>query len=188
MVSIVCLSAVKVNWKFSPHFGGFFSGIVNLIEEISNRWSEILLIDHIKTNHHVSVLGGFKTCVKLRLDMVSSYNFQAACDNFHLEQREPILDLLLNLCKNRELSFEGKRAIFIKDHAENVFPFNHSHHFFDQVFSHSVQDHLEKHVVVVQLHGHHELRLEVRPNHVVFLRPDSIVQSDGVSHMLVKLG
>lgn len=96
IVSIRTLAAVEINRELNTHGSSFCTGRVNLWQKLVDLRREVLLIDHVESDHHVRVLFALEECVDLALDVVLAHNLEAASDDFHLEEWVHILNLLLD--------------------------------------------------------------------------------------------
>ena len=92
MVSVIRFSTMQVHWEFFTHLGCFFSCFKNLVKEIRDWWSEVLFVNHVESNHHVSVFVGFMARIQLTLDMTSADNLESTYHNFHLEKWESVFN------------------------------------------------------------------------------------------------
>ena len=73
--SWVALSAMEVHIKSGPHGLRLGFGLINLGHEKVYLWRKILLIDHVKSNDHISIIFGFESSIDLHLNVVFSYDF-----------------------------------------------------------------------------------------------------------------
>lgn len=189
VILLVGLTAVQINWELDSELSGLGSSLVDLWQELIDWWREVLLVDHIKANDHIGVLLRVEKGINLRLNVVLSDDFESACDNLHLEEWESVLDDFLDPFKDSALSFETDVAIFVKHHAEDMFPFDHSHALLNHVSGCSVEILFKELSIVVQIICHHELWLEVFPDGVVLLGLDGFVRKKyRLTHEVVKVG
>ena len=147
--AVVRLAAVQIHWELSAHACCLLPRFVDLVEEMVNFRREVFFVNHVEANNHVSIFPRLKYRINLRLNVPLANNFQATAHNLHLKQWEQDLNLFLYSLKDGELFLKGKRAIFIKDHAKNVFPLNYCAALFNHILADSVQNHLEELGVVV---------------------------------------
>lgn len=100
-----------------------------------DRRSEVLLIDHVEADHHVSEVGSIDACVELSLNMVFSKNLEATSNDFHLKEGVGLLDLLLHSVEDGKFFFQGQGAVFVEDHSKDMLPLGHCNCLFDKALT-----------------------------------------------------
>ena len=185
------LSSVAVDVERLVFVLSLCFGIVDLREELLNRRSEVLFLDHVETNAHVSELLALKHSIDGGLNLLFGHRWwktlQTARDDLHLEEREHVLDGLLDSFKDGYFLLYADGTILIEDHAKDMLPLDHSHHLLHEVLADSIQDRLKELRIVVQIHRQVELGLESLPDLVRFLSVDGLlVQQNQVLQVLVE--
>jgi hypothetical protein len=149
VVPRVAFAAVEVHVQSATFFLSLLSCSVDLVKEVVDVRSEVLLIDHIEAHYHVREVWRVQTGIKLSLNVILPKNLEAACDDPHLENGELFSDGLLHSLENGDFFFERNWAISVEDHAEDVLPLDHGHILSNQSLADVGEDPFEKLNIVV---------------------------------------
>ena len=166
VLSLVTLARMQIQLKLVTE-GQFNSH--DLVKEVVNGRIVVFFVDHVEARNQVGLRIGLDNGIKLRLNVTSTKEFEAAYDETHLKEREHAFDNLLNVVENGQFLFKRDEiAVVVENTAENVSKFDHSHHFFDKVFANAVENLFEERSIVDQLESELEFELEAVPDSVIF--------------------